>query len=359
LNRIESLSFSSSSLRSIEIPRNVQFIDGSAFADSQITSISIENGNDISDFEHTNSGFNRWQQLRTMGMNVDFRCIRRVSPSFLSLADSPFDLSGFGEISILNESHQMVTGIHRRLSDGFAIVVKSIYLCESVELCQIEQEVEILRNLRHPCIAGPIGFVVPVQSRELKMIRSYVYTTLSTVLLESPQWWTATAKAKAVVGLVLALQFVHSFGLLHGSLKSSNVLFEVDGSIQIADFCMNRLSGREGSNCQIGIGGFSGAEWTPKGDVHGFAVILFEIIVGRPVTEAETANGRTTLPLEVPEFVSRIIREELSSNSGSGKSFRDIFNILKRNEFRIVHGVNSAEVEAFVNRVELSEQSME
>jgi serine/threonine protein kinase len=101
---------------------------------------------------------------------------------------------------------------------------------------------------------------------------------------------------------------VHSLGLLHGSLKSSNVLFDVDGSIHIADFCMSRLAGREGSGFQIGIGGFSGAEWTPKGDVHGFAVILFEIIIGRSVTEAEAANWRTTLPLKVPEFVSKIIR---------------------------------------------------
>jgi hypothetical protein len=81
-------------------------------------------------------------------------------------------------------------------------------------------------------------------------------------------------------------------------------------------------------------------------------------MVGHSVTEAEIANWRTTLPLEVPEFVSKIIREELSSNSGSGKSFRDIFNILKDNNFQIVHGVNSAEVSVFVNQVELTEQSV-
>jgi hypothetical protein len=38
---------SSYSLQSIEIPRNVQFIDGSAFADKKLKSILIESGNDL------------------------------------------------------------------------------------------------------------------------------------------------------------------------------------------------------------------------------------------------------------------------------------------------------------------------
>jgi hypothetical protein len=47
LTRIESEAFSCSSLLSMVIPRNVQFIYGSAFADVTLSSISIESGNDI------------------------------------------------------------------------------------------------------------------------------------------------------------------------------------------------------------------------------------------------------------------------------------------------------------------------
>jgi serine/threonine protein kinase len=324
-------------------------------------SISIEkgNGNDMIVFRETCPEFDRWKRLRGMNMQVDFRRIHRVSRGFLSFADHEFDLSVFDEITILNESHRVMTDMHRSLSDGFSIIVKSIDLSESVEFFQIEEEIEILKNLQHPCISGPIGFVVPQESGKLKIIRSYMDTTLSEVLLGSPHWWTATAKAKTVVGLVLALRFVHSFGLLHGSLKASNVLFDSDGCIQISDFCMNRLSGRDGSDCGIGVGGFYGERWTPKGDVRGFALILFEIIVGHLATETEAANEITALPHEVPMFVWEIIREELSSNSESRKSFGDIFDILKQNEFQIVRGVDSAEVSVFVNRVELAEQSIE
>jgi serine/threonine protein kinase len=361
LIRIESSAFSDSSLQSIEIPRSVQFIAGSAFACSKMNSISIENGNgnDIFVFKQTCPEFDRWKRLCAKNMHVDFRRIHRVSPSHLSFSDRQFDLSVFNEITTLNESHRVMTDIHRGLSDGFCIIVKSIDLSESVELFQIEKEIEMLKHLRHPCIAGPIGFVVPQESGKLKMIRSYMDTTLSEVLLASPHGWTATTQAKAVVGLVLALRFVHSLGLLHGNLKASNVLFDADGCIQIADFCMNRLSGRDSSDSGIGMGGFYGEEWTPKGDVRGFALILFEMIVGHLVTETEAAKEITTVPLEVPMFVSEIIREELSTNSKSGKSFGDIFDILKQNEFQIFRGVDSAEVSVFVNQVELAEQSVE
>jgi serine/threonine protein kinase len=294
-----------------------------------------------------------------MHMNVDFRRIHRVSPSLLSFADHQFDLSIFDGISILKESHGIITQIHRSLSDDFSVVVKSIDVKECVDRCQIEQEIEMLKHLRHPCIASPIGFIVAQESGKLKIIRSYMDTTLSKVLSTSPRWWTATAQAKTVVGLVLALRFAHSLGLLHGSLKASNVLFDAYGCIQIADFCMTRLSECESSDSGIGMGGFFGEGWSPQGDVRGFALILFEIIVGHLATEAEAANEITTLPLEVPMFVSEIIRRELSSNSESRRSFGDIFDILKQNEFQIVRGVDSAEVSVFVNQIELAEQSVE
>jgi hypothetical protein len=47
LTRIESGVFSYSSLQSIVIPRNVQFIDGSAFIDVTLSSVVIESGNEI------------------------------------------------------------------------------------------------------------------------------------------------------------------------------------------------------------------------------------------------------------------------------------------------------------------------
>jgi hypothetical protein len=94
---------------------------------------------------------------------------------------------------------------------------------------------------------------------------------------------------------------------------------------------------------------FLGPDWTPKGDVHAFASILFEIVVGRPAT------GETSLPANIPAFVSNIIKSELWSSSTTQYSFNVIFEILKANEFRILEDVDSAEVLAFVKSVESTE----
>jgi hypothetical protein len=47
LTRIESEAFYQSRLQSIVIPRNVQFIDSSAFTDVILSGFSIESGNEI------------------------------------------------------------------------------------------------------------------------------------------------------------------------------------------------------------------------------------------------------------------------------------------------------------------------
>jgi hypothetical protein len=48
--------------------------------------------------------------------------------------------------------------------------------------------------------------------------------SLSTVVKTSPEWWTPTAKARAVVSVLLGLRFGHSLGLVHGHLTGS-ILF--------------------------------------------------------------------------------------------------------------------------------------
>jgi serine/threonine protein kinase len=70
----------------------------------------------------------------------------------------------------------------------------------------------------------------------LKIARRYATGgSLAEVLSDAP------AKAKAIAGIALGLRFAHSLGLLHRGLKASNVLFDADRRIQIADFRPIRL----------------------------------------------------------------------------------------------------------------------
>jgi hypothetical protein len=88
----------------------------------------------------------------------------------------------------------------------------------------VEKRIEQLMNLRYPCIAGSIGIVVEWESRIMKIFEMcFSDNSLSKVISNSPDWWTPTARAKVIVGLVLRLHFLHSLGLVHGHLPGDDV----------------------------------------------------------------------------------------------------------------------------------------
>jgi serine/threonine protein kinase len=258
------------------------------------------------------------------------------------LQNSALDLSGFEEGSVIGQSDGGSTQIYQRRTDAALVVVKSISLSAVIERCQIEREIENLLNLRHPLIVPLIGCAVPVECDgqwELKTVRQYASgVSLADVLSAPASWWTATAKAKVVVGIALALRFAHGLGLLHGAVKAENILFDADRGIQIADFSAIRLESGA-------VDPFSGANWSPSADVCAFTSLLSEIAVGGAAIRS--IGGVDRRP--IPEFVWRIIEE--------GQSFVDIVDRLKANRFEILGGVDSEEVSAFVALVESAEQS--
>jgi hypothetical protein len=106
------------------------------------------------------------------------------------------------------------------------------------------------------------------------------------------------------------------------------------------------------SDGYVGVRGFSGAEWSPKIDIEGFASIMIEIIVGRPATQSDVSNGQAIFPADVPMFVLEMISVDQSADREISESFNDIFDDLKENDFQILFGVDSAEVLAFVTWIE-------
>jgi hypothetical protein len=111
---------------------------------------------------------------------------------------------------------------------------------------RIESEIETWLNLRHLCIAGPIGFAVSRGggAAELRAVRQYAEGgSLAELLARPPPRWTATAKAIAVVGLAPGLRFTNGVGRPHGRVRPNCVLFDGAGAIQIAGIGAVRSGG--------------------------------------------------------------------------------------------------------------------
>jgi hypothetical protein len=261
-----------------------------------------------------------------------------VGLSLPCLKDYHLNISEFEERSMICESGADSNVIYDRVEDAFLVVVKSISLREGLEETEIEKEIEKFINLRHPRIAGLIGFVVGIETgilQELKIARLYFEgTSLSEVVSVNPVWWTSTVKAKVVVGIVLGLRFAHSLGLFHGRLSARSILFDLNHYIQIVNFDPTVLEA---------------VERRLEKDIQAFALILFEIVVGGSPTGVES------IPWYIPDFVAEIIKLGLYRTSDKRYSFDDIFGILKQNNFRIHNDVDSEEVSAFVSWVESAE----
>jgi hypothetical protein len=379
LRRIESEAFSFSSLRSILIPHTVEILCSECFSRCiSIQSVSFESNSrlkrieskalpSVSDRitipsavlfvahdaiwdpsqlslcdEDSCPEFGRWRGLRQSGIAVDFRRIERGGEFACASAHLPLDLTVFEEGSMIGEA----SSLYRRMKDGISIVVKSFDVSE-FEVFEIEHEIENLSNLRHPLIAGPIGSSLAEGGQELKIGRLHAAGgSLAEAVSSKPVWWTPTAKAEAVVGIVLVLRFSHGLGLLHGDLNSRNILFDGGGRVQIADFSPMR---RDGGFSEEG----EGEGWSPRADVSAFAMVLFEIVTGHPLPQSSAAQayGEVILPPDVPWFVSEIIEGGLRRMAGDELSFIDIFETLMKNDFGIVSGVDSDEVSAFVREV--------
>jgi serine/threonine protein kinase len=237
------------------------------------------------------------------------------------------------------------------------VIVKRISGFDSKESLLIE--IENAFNLFHPCIFAPIGFIVRGESslsRELKLVEFYWEgNSLSEVNSTHPVWWTATEKAKAVAGIILSLRFAHSHGLIHGDLTSKNIIFDMDHRIQITE--LYRIGDKVGRR-EEDRGGFLNEEWSPDPDVRSFISILFEIIVGHPAMLPGSVNTQEIAFNDIPEFVSKLITSGQSLEWRIAQSFNHIFGILKAYKFKIIPGVDSVDVLAFVDWVESIEQSV-
>jgi hypothetical protein len=341
LTRIESSAFSNSSLESIEIPRNVHFI--ALDASQNPHQISLANVDYCPEYA-------RWQRLRSLGIQVDFRRIRRFDSGLLSRSDCLFNRFGFCEISQLSANERLLTPKEAECDHEIAILVKSINISISDDTAHLEMKIENMMNLRHPCISNTIGVVLRSPLQALQIVRLHSSgVSLSEVISRSPEWWTPTAKVKAIVGIVLSMRFAHSFGLLHGHLTGDNVIFKDEGLIEICDFCEKSLSDVGGnSEAMAEVGGFSGEDWRPAADVRAFAELVSRIVQGDSAEEIGCS-------LSHPPFVVNIIERGRSLDSHAKLSFVEIFETLKDNDFRILEGVDSKEVSNFVRWIESSE----
>jgi serine/threonine protein kinase len=268
-------------------------------------------------------------------------------------------------------SHEVSVKQCSRVSDGLEIVVKSFDCFNCANVNDLLYELFLLTQLKHRCIAPVIGIVLPTDSTPLQTATLYYRSgSLEDVLDKNAVWWTPTTKAKAIAGIALGMQSAHRHGVVHGSLKPNNILFDEDHHVHIVDIDSSHFRSTSKETNETNEMDDDNSDEMLKdaknADVFSFASVMFYILVGRssssdslPFDEYEnqrTKNGEVPMiPGFIPKFVRKLIANGWSADRSERRSFESIIEVMKRNDFKFAEGVGIDEVLDFVDSVERSD----
>jgi serine/threonine protein kinase len=291
------------------------------------------------------------------------------------------DLKGYAKVRTLNRGSVQLL---RDLGTNKEIVVKEVpldpYSNSPVSPdVQFRRELETLITLVHPCILLMRGWVAAGPETAPMFVFDYCRPPTLKTLLHHPleyKWWTSTAKAKVLVGIVQGMSFIHSRNLVHRELKTRAILLDKTHDVKIGGFGRSKfddldLTKQTMYNSRISL--YEAPEmwtddYTNAVDVYAFAMILFRVITGgSPFPEMKgkspsarmqrVANGgRPEIGGDVVPFVRALLESCWAHDPSQRPPFVKIMDILNQYEFKIFKDVDSAVVRRYIDEIRLKEQ---
>ncbi|GAU32139.1 hypothetical protein TSUD_218900 [Trifolium subterraneum] len=136
----------------------------------------------------------------------------------------------------------------------------------------------------------------------------FAFTTGNRGPGRTPLDWTT--RLKIASGAAQGVAFIHNHNnnnLIHGNIKSTNVLIGVSGNAHVADFGLSIFTtpSNRKSNGYRAPESSDGRKQSQKSDVYAFGVLLMEILTGKCPS---AVDGGTVV--ELPKWVQSVVKEE-------------------------------------------------
>jgi serine/threonine protein kinase len=227
---------------------------------------------------------------------------------------------------------------------------------------RIHREAVIHRKLKHPLVIGFREFRERHGHRPAIVMEFVENGTLADHLfVDSDLLRDPDRCAKIIVGIALAMRYVHSCGVVHRDLTPSNILVDSKCHIRITDFghsissevmeplYIDEPDDRKGLVPSADVHYIAPEcfdnNYSEESDVFSFGMILYEIIVGEPARPRDrlfwnsvkrSTNGE--LP-EIPEWVTPTARELIRDcwkDPDDRPSFAEIVDHLQGMNFQLM-----------------------
>ncbi|GLJ16336.1 hypothetical protein SUGI_0276320 [Cryptomeria japonica] len=227
------------------------------------------------------------------------------------------------------------------MDSRLTVAVKRVKKCNTMSRSEQEKHMYMLGNLRHPNLVSLRAYFRAKDESLLVYdyypngnLFSLIHGTASVEGKAKPLHWTSCLKIAEDMGQGLA--YLHSLGVIHGDLKSTNVLIGSDFEACITDYGLTVL----GLGCDsdadtsdsVAADSFLAyrapecrcpLKMTYSADVYSFGVILLEILSGK--TPSQALMGMPDLPNWVVSV--REGDESGSASEGSEDKLRVLLNI--------------------------------
>jgi serine/threonine protein kinase len=243
----------------------------------------------------------------------------------------------------------------------------------------IRREAAILKTLKHPLILQLRQDISDTPDHNSAIVTEFEGNGSLANHLPPAECILSGANriTKVIVGIALAMRFVHSRGFIHRELKPDNILLDWDWKVRIADFGQSYAP--DNSNIPL-LPHFNAnpiwpsvdfrylapecyeMRYLPASDVFSFGMILYELLTGLRAfpedPEQQTVAMKVTHDERppIPEFVLPSARELIEDcwavDPDDRPSFEEIVDRLAEMKFKVFWNVNSLKLLAFVKEID-------